>query len=80
MLTIRALRGQVSIEAMIAIAAVIALIVTMMAASQKASESMEVAGREGGKERMEAGALLSHEIAGSRGVRFPADEEYGEAS
>ena len=79
-MAIRALRGQVSIEAMIAIAAVIALIVTMMAASQKASESLEVAGREGGKERMEASALLGHEIAESGGVRFHADEEYGEAS
>jgi len=64
------LRGQVSLEALVAIAAFLALLTALIAAASSVSESTEVAGVEVGEERLGAVAALSHQLVESEGVVF----------
>ena len=64
------MRAQVSLDAMVSIAAFIALLALLISAASYAAERTQEAGEMAAVERMDAGRMLSHAVVEADGVVF----------
>ncbi len=63
-------RAQISLDAMVSIAAFIALLGLLLSAAAYSAERTQEAGNLVAKEKLEAGSILSQEAIGADGVEF----------
>jgi len=78
LLSIDCSRGQLSLEALVAIAVFLGFLAVLMGAAIEFSEKSRAAGVEISKEQRKAGALLSYEVERVNGVWFSENQEEAE--